>query len=75
MSGARSGSSVGELLVFRRESVDRQHNPVAVAGKRPLVDAAAGVGIDVETFGDETVHEPRGLAYAGQDTMAEDRQR
>jgi hypothetical protein len=67
-------SSVGELLVFLRESIDRQHDPIAVAGKGPLVDTAACLGISIEAFGDEAVHEPRGLADAGQDAMAEDRQ-
>jgi hypothetical protein len=60
--------------VFRPESVDRQYDPIAVAGKRSLVDAAACVGIDVEAFGNEAVHEPHCLADAGQNTMAEDRQ-
>jgi hypothetical protein len=68
------GSGIGELLVFRPESVDRQHDAIAIPGKCPLIDTVACLGIGVKAFRDETVHEPCGLAYAGQDTMAEDRQ-
>jgi hypothetical protein len=66
------GSGVGKLPVVRRESVDRQHDAIAVTGERPLVDAVACLGIDVEAFGDEAVDEPCALAHAGQDTVAED---
>ena len=65
---------VRKLLLSRREPIDRQHDPIAVPREHPLVDAASCLGIDVEAFGDEAVHEPCGLAHASEDTMAEDRQ-
>ena len=66
-------SRVGELPAARAEAVDRQHDAIAVAGERALVDAPAGLRIGVEALGEKCVHEPRALAHAREDAVAEDR--
>ena len=66
-------SRVGELPAARAEAVDREHDAIAVAGESALVDAPAGLRIGVEALGEKCVHEPRALAHAREDAVAEDR--